>query len=68
MALKMCSRDVISLMHCPKLWQSCDVIEAPSAQPAFLYFSGVPNLILSTLVSVSKCDQIICIRGEGLGG
>ena len=71
MALRMCSRDVISLMHCRtslKLWQSCDVIKATSVQPAFFLFSGVPNLFSSTLVSISKCDQIICIRGEGLGG
>ena len=35
------SRDVNSPMHCLtslKMWHSCDVIQAPSGQPAFAYF------------------------------
>ena len=52
LALKMWSRDVISPIQCLtslKTWQSCDVIEAPSVQPAFVYFSRVPPALFNWL-------------------
>ena len=41
LTLKVQSRDAISPMQCLisfKFWPSCDVIKAPSVQPAFVYF------------------------------
>ena len=45
LAIKVQSSEITKPMHCLKKWRSCDVIKAPSKQPAFVYFYGeIPHI------------------------